>query len=84
MKYVPWFLRWIVYIAIFVWRGPSYFCWHLGCWQPVWDHCRATAAKGNGRMCRDHCEDTSYHGKRTGCGESAPARVIDITPGRRA
>lgn len=57
--------------GLWCYHGPSYFCWHADCWNPVSLDCRATAKTGNGRMCAEHCVACSYHGKRTGCGEIA-------------
>jgi hypothetical protein len=68
---VPWILRlpfrFLRAAGLFLLHGPHYFCWRSGCPRPAWSGCHATAAD-NGPMCREHCEEASYHSAwRTGC-----------------
>lgn len=63
---IPWLIRvlfvtlprnaWILFM-----HGGRAFCWHVDCWNLVWEGCHATERTGNGRMCKEHCEQASYH-----------------------
>jgi hypothetical protein len=78
---LPWILALPLRALRILWllltRGPGFFCWSLGCWEPAWSGCHATRRKGNGRMCRTCCGEAGYHSKwRTGC--ELPPSALDL------